>query len=239
MDRLRRIRYHSLMSRHSLSGTVSRTHAVYHQVRSDVIAGRLQPGERLKINELSEALAVSLGAMREALSRLTSEGLVLAEPQRGFRVAPISITDLRDLTMIRVEIESLCLRRAIALGDMAWESDIVAAFHSLSRTPDRMAGDARGLNENWLMAHALFHRALVGACDSSWLLRLQEMLYTQSERYRCLSLSGGESERDVGLEHRDIVDAVLDRAADVAVALLTAHFETTSRILENKVRRVA
>lgn len=239
MDRPPWIRYHHPMSRHSLSVTVSRTHAVYHQVRNDVIAGRLQPGERLKISDLGEALDVSLGAVREALSRLTSEGLVLAEPQRGFRVAPISIADLRDLTMVRVEIEGLCLRRAIARGDVAWESGVVAAFHCLSRTPERADGDASGLSEDWLTAHAAFHRALVGACDSPWLLRLQEMLYAQSERYRCLSLSGSESGRDLGMEHRDIVDAVLDRAADVAVMLLTAHFEKTSSILESKVSQLA
>jgi DNA-binding GntR family transcriptional regulator len=227
------------MSNRSLSVTFSRTHAVYRQVRSDVIAGRLQPGERLKISELSGALEVSLGAVREALSRLTSEGLVLAEPQRGFRVAPISIADLRDLTMVRVEIEGLCLRRAIACGDVAWESGIVAALHGLSRTPGRSEGEASGLSDAWLAAHAAFHRALVSACDSPWLLRLQETLYAQSERYRCLSLSASDKGRDVDGEHRDIVDAVLDRAPDIAVALLAAHFEKTSSILESKVRMVA
>ncbi len=234
-----RIGYHLPMTQPRLTVTSSRTQAVYERIRKDVIAGRLAPGYRLKINELSGALAVSLGAVREALSRLTSEGLVVAEPQRGFRVAPISLEDLRDLTMARVEIEGLCLRRAIASGDLAWESGVVAAFHALSRTEVSTADGGGAPGEAWVTAHAAFHRALVAACGSPWLLRLRETLYAQSERYRQLSLSGGTAGRDIGAEHQEIVSAVLRREADEAAALLAAHFEKTSSVLESKVRLVA
>ncbi|MDR3439576.1 FCD domain-containing protein [Telmatospirillum sp.] len=226
------------MSQSRPTAVASRTQTAYEQLRHDLIAGRLLPGDRLKINELSLSLGVSLGAVREALSRLTSEELVVAEPQRGFRVAGVSIADLRDLTMVRVEIEGMCLRRSIACGDVAWESLVVAAFHALSRTAESDGGNG-GPGENWLQAHAAFHRALVSACGSAWLLRLQGLLYAQSERYRCLSLAGGGSGRDAQAEHQEIVEAVLTRSADRAAALLKAHFETTSRILESKVRSMA
>src|SRR5438132_9546483 len=91
------------------------TQAAYEGLRADLLACRIPPGSRLKIQELCTRLSVSLGAIREALSRLTSEGLVVAEPQRGFRAAPISAEDLSDLTRTRIKIESLCLRRAIEL----------------------------------------------------------------------------------------------------------------------------
>ena len=209
----------------------SLTQGAYEALRADLLACRILPGSRLKIQELCTQFSVSLGAIREALSRLTSEGLVMAEPQRGFRAAPISATDLQDLTMVRVEVESLCLRRAIEIGDVNWESRLVAAFHRLSRTPERAPADPIRSSDDWAEAHAAFHLALVDGCDSPWLLRLHSQLYDQSERYRRLSIPLAKQERNVGQEHQRILDATLKRDAKKAVALLTAHLTTTTNIL--------
>jgi DNA-binding GntR family transcriptional regulator len=209
----------------------SLTQGAYEALRGDLLACRILPGSRLKIQELCSRLSVSLGAIREALSRLTSEGLVVAEPQRGFRAAPISAADLRDLTMVRVEVESLCLKRAIEIGDVNWESRLVAAFHRLSRTPERAPADPIRSNDEWAEAHAAFHLALVEGCDSPWLLRLHSQLYDQSERYRRLSIPLAKQERNVGQEHQRILDATLKRDAKKAVALLTAHLTATTNIL--------
>src|SRR5580704_15575985 len=117
------------------------TQGAYEGLRADLLACRILPGKKLKIQDLCDRFSVSLGAIREALSRLTSDGLVVSEPQRGFRAAPISVAELQDLTMVRIEIESLCLRRAIVVGTVDWESRLVAAFHRLSRTPERVPSD--------------------------------------------------------------------------------------------------
>lgn len=213
------------------SANSSLTQDAYQRLRADLLACRLQPGTRLRINELCRTLSVSLGAVREALSRLTSEGLVVAEPQRGFRVAPISAEELRDLTGVRAQIEGLCLERAIAAGDVGWESQLVAAFHRLSRTPEREPGDPQRMDEAWSVAHAAYHQALVGACDSPWLLRLREILYAQSERYRRLSVPLAKIARDLNREHQDIMEAALARDAVLAKALMTEHLELTTRVL--------
>ena len=107
---------------HAINGAPSTnlTQAAYEGLRADLLACRIIPGKKLKIQDLCDRFSVSLGAVREALSRLTSEGLVVAEPQRGFRAAPISAADLVDLTMVRVEIDTLCLKRAIAGGNVDW-----------------------------------------------------------------------------------------------------------------------
>ncbi|HWA45614.1 MAG TPA: FCD domain-containing protein [Hypericibacter adhaerens] len=207
------------------------TQGAYEQLRADLLACRILPGSRLKIQELCNRLSVSLGAIREALSRLTSEGLVVAEPQRGFRAAPISEADLQDLTKVRIEIESLCLRRAIEVGDVDWEARLVAAFHRLSRTPERVEADPARSSDEWAEAHAAFHTALADGCDSPWLLRLRRQLYDQSERYRRLSVPLTTRTRNIGAEHQAIVDATLARDADKAVALLSAHLSATTRIL--------
>jgi len=209
----------------------SLTQDAYERLRADLLACRLQPGARLKINELCQSLSVSLSAVREALARLTSEGLVVAEPQRGFHVTPISAAELNDLTRVRVQIESSCLDRSIAVGDVGWEAHLVATLHRLSRTPEREPGDPQRMSEAWSAAHAAFHQALVDACDSPWLLRLREMLYNQSERYRRLSVPLAEVARDLSGEHRSLVDAVLARDAGRARALMAQHLELTTRML--------
>jgi DNA-binding GntR family transcriptional regulator len=209
------------------------TQGAYEGLRADLLACRILPGKRLKIQELCTRFSVSLGAIREALSRLTSEGLVVAEPQRGFRAAPISAADLADLTMVRVEIETLCLRRAIANGDVDWEARLVAAAHRLSRTPERDVDDPARSNEDWAEAHSAFHLALVDGCGSPWLLHLHALLYAQSERYRRLSVPFAVKGRNVDEEHQAIVTATLARDVATAVRLLEAHLEATTHILLN------
>ena len=225
-----KMRYMGAMTRFA-SVTSSLTQDAYERLRADLLACRLRPGARLKISELCQNLSVSLSAVREALSRLTSEGLVVAEPQRGFRVAPISAEELRDLTGVRAQIEGLCLERAIAAGDVGWESRLVAAFHRLSRTPERAPEDPQRMNEAWSAAHAAYHEALVGACDSPWLLRLRALLYAQSERYRRLSVPLAKVARDLNQEHQDIMEAALARDAERARTLMTQHIELTTRVL--------
>jgi DNA-binding GntR family transcriptional regulator len=209
----------------------SLTETAYESLRADLLACRLAPGEKLNINDLSSRLKVSLGAVREALSRLTAEELVTLEAHRGFRAAPVSVSELHDLTSTRIEIESSCLRRAIDIGDVEWETGIVGAFHRLSRTPERAAGAELQINEDWSRAHKAFHRALVAACDSPWRLRLRDYLYDQTERYRRLSVPASADTRDLGAEHRALMEATLARDSDRAVQLLQQHFRVTAGLV--------
>ncbi|ODV43871.1 hypothetical protein AWV79_13345 [Cupriavidus sp. UYMMa02A] len=211
----------------STSTPSSLTYSVYQNLRAELLNGRLVPGEKLKPADLSEALSVSLGAVREALSRLTAEGLVIAEPQRGFRVAPIGADELLDITNVRIEIESLCLKRAIAVGDTEWESGIVSALHRLTHTPKQAAPGER-VSQEWATAHTAFHAALVAACDSPWLLRIREVLYVQSERYRWFSIPPSTGKRNLDKEHRKLADAVIGRDEAAACKLMTEHLQITA-----------
>ena len=214
----------------------------YDRLRADLLSCRLIPGEPIQIKETSAALGTNPIAVREALSKLTSDGLVVAEHQKGFRAAPISADALRDLTRVRIEIESSCLKSAITRGDIEWETNIVAALHRLVRTPLRAAGDPHRGNDEWSAHHALYHQALVGSCDSPLLLHIRDTLYAQSERYRRLSLPltefGGAAAyvRDVNREHTEIAEAVIRREVELAITLMAAHFQkTTDMVLESKV----
>ncbi len=201
------------------------------RIRGDILAGRLPPGQKLKISEICGQLGVSLGAVREALSRLTSEGLVEAEPNKGFRIVPISHAELEDLTRTRITIECECLSSAIAHGDLRWEAGIVSTLFELSRIALQHPDDPAQVNPDWVEAHRRFHQALVAACDSGWMLRLREMLYVQSERYRSVSVPLDRQHRDIAGEHKAIADAALARDAKAACTALRDHLLLTTRIV--------
>lgn len=212
------------------SSAYSLTHNVYQQLRTKLLNGTLRPGEKLKISNLCETMSVNLSAVREALARLTSEGLVVAEPQRGFRVAPITTDELVHLTETRIQIESLCVTKAIELGNLDWETAIVASLHRLLHTP-RYDELGKNIAQAWASAHSDFHAALVSACDNVWLLRVREMLVAHSDRYRWLSVATSGRKRDLDKEHSKIADAVLARDPALSVKLLTAHMRLTTEIL--------
>jgi len=207
----------------------SRTQRAYEQIRSHLLNGRLPPGQKLVISDLCERFAANQSAVREALSRLTSDGLVDAEPQRGFRVAPIRPEDLNHLTEVRLLIEAPCIRSAIANATIAWEQSIVAALHGLLRTARH---DSNGdVTQEWADAHHRFHRSLVANCSNPWLLRMREMLMLQSERYRWFSIATPDKRHSLEKEYSQIAEAFLARDVDLATKLMCAHFRKTTEIL--------
>jgi DNA-binding GntR family transcriptional regulator len=174
---------------------------------------------------------ISGSTMREALTRLLGEALVTSEGQRGFRVAHASIEDFRDLTEVRKLIETEALRQAIANGDEAWESQIVATFYRLSKVEERLAEHPAGPLSEFEARNREFHHAQIAACPSRWLYHMIGLLFQQSERYRRIALSKRTIPRDVHAEHRAIFDATLARNAELACQLTMDHIERTLTVL--------
>src|SRR6202034_2116477 len=191
----------------------SLTQRAYDLLREALLDCHFEPGEPLRIGDLCKRLDASQGAVREALSRLTAEGLVQARPQHGFRVTPISAADLRDLTAARIEIEELCLRHAIEAGDVRWEARIVAAFHQLSRTPLLEPGAQGCFNRRFVALHHAFFDVLVASPGSFWLARVRQMLQVQELRYYGRLTSFKASERDLVGELREVMEAAIARNA--------------------------
>ena len=208
----------------------SLTSQAFERIRSDILLGQLRPNERLKIQALCERYEIGATAVREALSRLVTAGLVDSEDQKGFCVSPVSKDDLIDLTETRIAIEGMAVRKAIARGDLEWEAQVLSSFHRLSRTPQpvTLANHAA-----WALAHRQLHESLVAQCGSHWLMRLCGMMYERSERYRNLAArSTRPEERDTATEHRVLMDAIaMERNADKAVELLGAHFRATTDVI--------
>lgn len=212
--------------------TKTRHEQVYLSLRGDILSGRLQPGQKLPFAELSTRYGFSVGVIREALSRLVEQGLVVNAPQQGFCVTPLSRVDLINLTQARCEIETLTLRHAIAEGGIDWQSEVLASHHRLANTPMMEAEDPERFSEEWAEAHRLFHETLLEGCDNPRLTGVATQLRASAELYRrwTAPLSEGKK-RDAAAEHQRIVDAVMERNADLAVKLLDDHISLTTKIL--------
>ncbi|MFC3677591.1 GntR family transcriptional regulator [Ferrovibrio xuzhouensis] len=205
--------------------------AIYRQIRQDILSGKLKPGSKLRFADLKTSYDAGTSTLREALSRLTADCLVTVEGQRGFRVAPISLTELWDITKLRAEIESTALADSIEHGDDSWEANVLASLHRLSKYEDRDDTTPALLSEEGALLHKLFHMSLLSACPSVWRLRVLDLLYDQSERYRRLQTSYLPDYRNSPQEHRDLMEATIGRHKQRAVALLTLHLEKTAQSL--------
>ena len=159
---------------------------------------------------------------------------MVPQAQRGFRVAPMSLADLEDLTRTRTLLECAALRDSIELGDDEWEARVVGAYHRLSRAEERLANDPAGVFDEWEARNRAFHEALISACPSRWILRFQALLYQQSHRYRRLSAMTTPVPASVHEEHRRIFEAALARDAERADQLIAQHIQLALKIIQGR-----
>lgn len=211
--------------------TKSLNAALLQRLRENLLSGRIMPGDKLKISVFCKQYAVSPGVVREALARLVPEGLVDFTDQRGFRAPPATATGLLDITRVRLLVEHEALIDAMRHGDEVWESEIIAAEHRLTRHETGSRDDPAA----WRARHKQFHQALIAACTSPWLIRLHNMLYDQTERYRAIAASARAKpsgpKRDVVGEHRELAQAVIRRDEKKAVRLMEKHLNHTAEIV--------
>lgn len=212
------------------TGAQKLAEVAFEVLRRQLLAGTLEPGAPLRLERLKRELGIGFTPLREALMRLSSEGLVEVEDIRGFRAAPASLADMEDIMLSRAHIEAKALEQSILLGDVDWEASIVANYHRMTR---HSPGDsATGLvSDEWARAHRDFHLSLISACNSRWLLRFWQILFDQAQRYRHLSVVQGAQYRDDMSEHRAIMEAVLERDTGRALEASRSHIESTCAVL--------
>ncbi|MTD53247.1 GntR family transcriptional regulator [Amycolatopsis pithecellobii] len=213
--------------------STTRSALVYEEVRKEILRGTLPPGSRLRFVDLADRFTVSQSVVREALMRLAEQGLAVALPQQGFRVRTLNLSDLNEITEARIEIESLVVRRAIAHGDLQWESSVIAAHHTLAHTP--ATTETGEISEDWVDAHEAFHHATLQGCGNAQLLSIATSLRETASLYRWWSGSmAPDPERDVALEHQQILDAVVARDEMNAACLIAQHIQRTTDALNKK-----
>lgn len=195
----------------------------YRRIRDDIIAGTLEPSQRLKLDALKDSYGVSVSTLRELLNRLTSEGLIVAEGARGFEVAPISLQNFREVANLRQLLESHALEESFAGGDMEWEGRVVAAHHKLSIVEARMLEGNRAGADAWKRYDFEFHHALLSACGSKVLLETHSAVFDKYLRYLIIAVvfRGEVTAR----EHRALLECALKRDVRTAKDVLVRHIQ--------------
>ncbi|WP_174365490.1 GntR family transcriptional regulator [uncultured Caballeronia sp.] len=205
----------------------------YERLRSDILRGQLAPDTKLRIDALSEQYAVGPTPVREALSRLSAEGLVDKRELRGFAVTGVSLTEIRSLTKTRCWLEEIALRESLRNRTDAWEEGVLIAFHRMTRLPRLESMNPPVPAPAADLLHWAYHDALVANCDSPSLLSYCKDLREKCDRYRSLAASSiYRPDRDPMAEHRAILDAVLANDVDTAVRNLVAHYKATLKQVE-------
>jgi len=195
------------------------------RLRGEILGGGIPPGGKINVDRVKSLYGVSLSPLREALSQLVAEGLVEADENRGFRAAPVSKENLREIFWLRGMLETTALRRAIEFGDDAWEAEIVSSLHRLEKLSYRRAPNRP--NQEWEHWHRQFHLAVIAACRAPLLVQFCGSLHDQADRYRRTFLKENKQSRDSHQEHRDIAAAALKHDADKACRLMAKHIERT------------
>ncbi|MGQ7249217.1 GntR family transcriptional regulator [Halomonas sp. V046] len=194
---------------------------VWHRIRTDIIAGKLAPGRKLKLGSLRDDYGTSVATLREVLNRLTSEGFVVAEGQRGFDVAQVSAQNVRELAELRLLVEGRALEDSFRQGDVDWEARVVAACHKLATIDADQASSDHQVAEQWTQYDWQFHQALISACGSEALMRLHNAIFDRLLRYQLIAKSyRGRVAAD---EHQALLDCALRRDANGALDILQQH----------------
>ncbi len=203
----------------------------YRALREAIVRGDFEPGARLRVEELSRLFSVSSSPLREALNRMSEQGLVRALENRGFRVAPLTAAGVSDLARVRTLVECEALRDAIAHGTDAWEARAVAAGHALGLAERRLGDQPRTLDDDWSARHRAFHLSLYAGCTSPLLLDLADVLFDNAERYRRWAARWRRAPRRKHDEHQRLLKAALARDTDRAVELLRLHISHTEQLV--------
>lgn len=211
------------------AGHATQAEAAYWRLREDIVAGRQKAGEKLPFDRLRKLYGFGLSPLREALSRLAADGLVVARGQRGYWVAPISRAEFDDITSMRLFVEPEALVRSIRNATLDWETAVVAAFHRLNRIEARLDEDPAGSSGLWEAENRRFHLALVANCGSPLLLRFAGSLAEQAQRYRRQAVAlQAVPKQKLMEEHKALFDAAMGRSEGLAAELLKVHIRNTA-----------
>ncbi|RAH97441.1 GntR family transcriptional regulator [Acuticoccus sediminis] len=214
----------------------TRATTIYQKLRADIIHGAYAPGAKLRIDGIATKYDVGSNAVREALSRLSSERLVERHEQRGYTVPPVALDDWRILARTRCFLEGNVLQESMRNRDDRWEETIVVAFHRLARVSGADV-DTAAMREGWEDAHRNFHRALIANCGSPWLLDFCDILADHAARYISFSNAFRKAPRDGLAEHETLMKTVLHGTPEEASDCLTRHYTRTLEVIEDLFER--
>ena len=207
------------------------TEQAFRKIRHAIIACEINPGHKLKVEELSQQYQISSSPVREALTRLSETGFVESLDNKGFRSSMLTIEGIQELTQVRLLIETHALVDAIAHGDDQWEANVVANAHALSLIERKITDSNLALNDEWSTRHRTFHLSIYEGSPSKLIKGILVNLFDNGDRYRKFSALHRTVNRKKNNEHQQILKAVIDRDTEAAVELLKTHIQATESLV--------
>jgi DNA-binding GntR family transcriptional regulator len=198
---------------------LSKSDLAYAELRGQILSGSLPAGSRLAQYELADSLNMSITPLREAIRRLSSEGLVDVETHRDVRVSSMNSDEARQLFEVRLSLDPTAAELA---ATRRTDEDVAA----MQAAVNNLLPVTRQWGEEALTAHRAFHQALYRASHNDVLIRLLDDLWDKSDRYRRLGLElpPGDEPRTRDLqEHHRLVELVVDGQAADAAQLMRDH----------------
>ncbi len=189
-----------------------------------IVSGELAPGTPLRQDRIAEEFDASHVPAREAFQLLRAQGLVINEPRRGMRVAPLDPASVQEIVEIRAALETLALRLAVprmSTGNFAQIEEALAA------------GDRARTMTEWEQANRAFHRALVAPCRMPRLLAMLDDLQLANSRVIFSATRTAGWQPGSSHAHRQIVNALKRRDVSRAVTLLTSHIRGLERATDD------
>lgn len=185
-----------------------------------IVSGELPPGTPLRQDRVAEEFEASHVPAREAFQLLRTRGLVISEPRRGVRVAPLNSASVQEIIEIRAALEPLALTLAAPRMNAACLDRIERAL---------VAGERAQSMTEWERANREFHRELVMPCKMPRLLSILEDLQLMNSRVIFSAVLSAGWRPGSNHAHRQIVGALKKKEVGIAAALLQSHIRSLER----------
>lgn len=201
---------------------------IYSTLQHRLITHGFDHGQRLRAELIKDDYGVSASTVREALFRLSAEGLAVFLEQRGFRVPEKSRRLINELAHVRILLEQEGTVLSMRQGGVAWEARLTAAHHQLSHIETRIhdADDPAPFVDLWFQSEEEFHDTLISACGSKTLLETHKSIY---RRFR----------QQVMVEDRvfDFISANIQHHAEILQAALSGDEDLARQKIHHHLKR--
>jgi DNA-binding GntR family transcriptional regulator len=203
------------------------TRHAYDRIREAIITLQLAPGTLVNEQELAENLRMGCAPVREGLKLLAHDELVVITPRHGLYVADINLSDLEQISEVRLTLEPLCAGFAARRATM----DDLTVLETLR---GEQAAISSGDNRRLLDVDHKFHQAIVRAAKNKYLARIMEHLFGLSQRLWYVALPQIDILPTAVSEHLTIVEAIKGQDADQARKIMHRHVKD----FYDRVRRI-
>lgn len=194
-------------------------------IREAILKGDLKPGERLKQSDLADAMGVSRMPIREAFQKLEAEGLIKNEPHKGAVVKSIQLADIEEIYALRAELEKMAVYQSI---EHLTEED----HKQLSMLVEQM--ESCGDVDEFIRYNIEFHRLLIKRCSWDRLNSFISTLWNGLPQQTPHIIKGQKDASNV--EHRSILNAVLNKDKETAANLVSNHISRTGNMLVKRLK---